>query len=149
MDDPKVTIGGRDFSVPEFSGWAQRKVTPLLMKATGYLDIADEETFGRLLDTVFTCLTIQTVDGRKDGRKVNDISQDDFEALRIKPYSIATEVLPVLLKQAGLASEKAVDAAIGRATATPDTPLPGASTSTTSPPASSSDSGSTGTPPSA
>ena len=35
MDDPKVTIGGRDFTVPEFSIKSQRKVTPALMRVAG------------------------------------------------------------------------------------------------------------------
>lgn len=148
MDDPKVTIGGRDFSVPEFSGWAQRTVTPALMKVAGNVDISDEETFGRLLDTVFKCLTIQTVDGRKDGKPVNAITVDEFEALHIRPVEIAMKVLPVLFKQAGLTPNKDAAALPGGVAPMPGTPLPGETISTTSPQALSSDSSSTGTPPS-
>ncbi len=102
-DDPTVEIGGRTFSVPEFSGWANRKVSPALMQAAKLAnELADGDNYSKLLDTVYMCLTVQTKDGKKDGPKVNDISAEEFDNLRINSLHIAEKVLPLLLTQAGL-----------------------------------------------
>jgi hypothetical protein len=130
MEDPKVTIGGREFTVPEFPFWAQRKVSPALLKASANArNLEDEEKFGQLLDAVYFSLTISTVDGKPAGAKINDISKEDFECLKIKALHLATEVLPILLRQAGLIQEKAGTG--GGGAVQPDTPLPGKTTSTT------------------
>lgn len=139
MNDPKVTIGGREFSVSEFSVKAQRKVTPALMDVAKYAgNIGDADKFGLLLDTIFLCLTIEdpTV-----------ITRDEFEALKVKPLQLATEVLPVLLTQAGLQEQKPGQLLNGKGgPAAPDTPLPGENTSTTLSPTSSSQPTANGTP---
>lgn len=136
MNDPIVTIGGRAFLVPEFSIWAQRKVSPALLNVASHgAAIADPVKFGELLDTVYLALTTETKDGSPDGEKVNAITKDEFERLKMKALSLATEVLPTLLRQAGLTQSEAVPAAGGAAA--PDSPLPGATTSTTSSPTSS------------
>lgn len=132
-DDVKITLGGRDFAVPQFSIWAQRRVTPLLLGMVGKLDkLEDPKNFGELVDVVYEVLTTQTVDGKKSGQKVNDISKDEFEELNILAMDLATGVIPVLLTQAGLARKKDVPGGVGAAV--PDTPLPGETTSTTSSP---------------
>jgi hypothetical protein len=131
-EDAKVTLGGRDFAVPQFSIWAQRKVTPMLLGMVGKLDkLEDPENFGKLVDVVYDVLTIQTVDGKKSGQKVNDISKDDFEDLSIRAMDLAKDVIPVLLVQAGLANKKEGG---GAGAAVPETPLAGETTSTTSSP---------------
>ncbi len=133
MEDPTVTIGGRTFTVPEFPFWAQRKVSPSLLKASSNArDLEDEGKFGQLLDAIYSALTINTVDGKPGGAKVNDISKEDFECLKIKSMHLATEVLPILLRQAGLIQEKTGAPTTGNGgSAAPDSPLPGETTSTT------------------
>lgn len=129
MDDPVVKIGDFEFKVPEFSGWAQRVVSPALTKASS-LDMSDAKAYGTFLDTLYAALTIQTVDGKKDGAKVNEITKDDFENLRFKSIHLAKEVLPTLLRQAGLIADKDSPESKGGAAPMPGTPLNGASTST-------------------
>lgn len=122
MNDPTVTIGGRQFAIPEFTVKQQRKVTPALMKMSTILgDLANEEAFGQMLDTLFLCITI----GREDA-----ISRDEFEGLPIRPFEMANSVFPVLLQQAGLI--KAAGGTGGAGDAAPDTPLSGETTLTTS-----------------
>lgn len=124
----KVTIGGRDFSVPEFSIRQQRIVTPLLMSAAGVTgDLSNAEEFGRVLDCVYDCLTVKD----RAGNPINDISKDDFEDLRCGPLHIATVVLPALMTQAGLKQPGDPSTEGGAGQAAPDTPLPGGTTSTT------------------
>lgn len=133
MDEPKVMIGDREFSVPEFPFWAQRKVSPMLMRASRAAnDLEDDKRFGELLDAIYTSLTINTKNGKPDGEKINDISKEDFECLRIKSLHLALEVLPLLLRQAGLTQDKSSAANGSGGAAPPETPLPGATTSTTS-----------------
>lgn len=138
MDDPRVTIGGHSFVVPEFCIASQRKVTPALLRIQGYaLDLDDDKKFGDFIDTIFMALTIEK---GADGKPINDVSKEKFEGLKMKAMVLAQEVLPLLLRQAGLLKEPAPGdtPANGGGAALPDSPLPGASTSTTSSPISSS-----------
>lgn len=121
MEDPKVTIGGRTFTVPEFTIKQQRKITPALMTVAAYGGaIEDENKFGKMIDTIYLCLT----------EAGNEITKDEFENLKMKALPLATEVLPVLLRQAGLTQDKPAAAGPG-GSAEPKTPLPGETTSTT------------------
>lgn len=131
---PTIKIGDREFAVPEFSGWAQRVVSPMLMKASKLApSIEEEESFGKVLDAVYTALTIQTIDGKKTGKKVNDISKEDFEELRFKSLQMAQEILPTLLRQAGLIRKEDGKSNGKGGPAAPDSPLPGETTSTSEP----------------
>lgn len=133
--DEKISLGGRDFTVPQFPIWAQRTLTPRLLAMTGKLDSLDDpKTFGELLDIVYDALTIGTVDGKKNGQKINDISKQDFEDLPILAMDLAQNVIPTLLVRIGLAKKKPNEPVGGAGAAVPDTPLDGATTSTTSSP---------------
>ncbi len=126
MTDDTVTLGGRTFAVPQFSIRQQRTVSPALMSLSGKAQqIGDPAIFAELIDTIYMCLTVPG----NDKKPINDISKDEFEELPMGALEMATEVLPMLLRQAGLIKVNAVPGGAGDAA--PQTPLSGATTSTT------------------
>lgn len=128
MTDQTITLGDRTFTVPQFSIRQQRKISPTLMALSGKAQqIGDPEVFAELIDTIFMCLTI---DG-PDKKPINNITKDEFEDLPMGALAMATEVLPMMLRQAGLVKVDATPAPGGAGAAVPQTPLTGETTSTT------------------
>jgi hypothetical protein len=147
----QLKIGERQFALPKFPIWAQRKVTPAMMaiaKPAVIDNMDDPKKFGQVIDAIFLALTTNTIDGKPSGDRLNTITKDDFECLSIDALDLAQTVIPAVLVALGLAKAKNPVAPYkpngGAGDAEPGTPLNGSDTSTTSSPPASSDSNSIG-----
>lgn len=87
MNDPTITIAGREWRVPHLAPRQNRIVVPALLA----LQTCTEQWYDRLLDIVFAALT----------RAEPAIVRDDFDDWSIATHELI-DALPVIAKQTGL-----------------------------------------------
>ena len=105
MDHPKVTIGGREYAVPEFSVKEQRKIIPLMMRA-GQVDWTNmaADDFDVVYDIAYTAIFERT--RKVEGFAPPQMPREDFDELPVRLDEIM-KLIPVIGQQAGMSVAKA------------------------------------------
>lgn len=99
VDVPKVTLGGREFAVPEFVVKEQRKFVPLMMEC-GRVNImaAGETELGLIYDLLYAAIGR----ARCYPEGTTPISKDEFEELPVKLMTEAMPAIKVIATQLGM-----------------------------------------------
>ena len=117
MDEgvPKITLGKREFLVPEFTIREQRKLVPLMMRAAAVNPLTAGEAELTVLFDILKVVTARK--GASNGAV--PLTDEQFEELPVKVLTEVAPAMKVIAQQMGL---EAVPAGEGQAGASPPNP---------------------------